>query len=91
MVTGQFYMDRILLQAMWKENNTLRIIITKSYYVKGKNKYEKLGQKQVVTYHDEDLHFFPRMWDNSNDQGHADYYASFAGYYKGPENGSLFE
>ncbi len=51
---------------------------TESYYVKGKNKYEKLGQKQVVTYHDEDLHFFPRMWDNSNDQGHADYYSGFA-------------
>jgi len=32
-----------------------------SYYVKGKDKYEKLGIKQTVTYHDEDLHFFPRM------------------------------
>src|SRR5665647_3166059 len=40
---------------------------TESYYVKGKNKYEDLGKKQTITYHDEDLHFFPRMWDNSND------------------------
>ncbi|HEY5405531.1 MAG TPA: DUF2723 domain-containing protein [Ginsengibacter sp.] len=59
-----------------------------SYYVKGKDKYEKLGIKQTVTYHDEDLHYFPRMWDNSNDQGHADYYASFAGITKDQKTGA---
>ena len=70
-----------------KENNTGPIIIT-PVYVKGKDKYEKLGIKQSVTYHDEDLHFFPRMWDNSNDQGHADYYASFAGITKDQKTGA---
>ncbi|KAA9041054.1 DUF2723 domain-containing protein [Ginsengibacter hankyongi] len=61
---------------------------TESYMVKGKNKYEDLGKKQTITYHPEDLHFFPRMWDNSNDQGHADYYASFAGITRDQKSGA---
>jgi hypothetical protein len=56
-------------------------------YVKGTNKYEKKGKKIVTQYDPADLHFFPRMWDNSNDQGHADYYASFAGIGKDPKTG----
>ncbi len=48
-------------------------------YVKGKTKYEEGGIKQSYQYAPEDKHFFPRMWDQSNDQGHANYYASFAG------------
>jgi hypothetical protein len=56
-------------------------------YVKGTNKYEKKGKKIVTEYDPADLHFFPRMWDNSNDQGHADYYASFAGIGKDPKTG----
>ncbi len=48
-------------------------------YVKGKDKYEVGGQKQSYQYAAEDKHFFPRMWDQSNDQGHADYYADFMG------------
>jgi len=61
---------------------------TVSYFVKGKNKYEKLGKRQTITYHDEDLHLFPRMWDNSNDQGHADYYASYAGISRDQKTGT---
>ena len=56
-------------------------------YVKGTNKYEKKGKKVVTEYDPSDLHFFPRMWDNSNDQGHADYYANFAGIQKDPKTG----
>jgi len=48
-------------------------------YVKGKDQYEKKGSKMISTYAEKDKHVFPRMWDPSNDQGHADYYASFAG------------
>ena len=48
-------------------------------YVKGPTAYEKKGKKQTLTYHSEDLHLFPRMWDASNDQGHARYYAGWAG------------
>jgi hypothetical protein len=46
-------------------------------YVKGDNNYEKKGKKLETSYAPEDLHFFPRMWDNSNDQHHADYYLRF--------------
>jgi hypothetical protein len=48
-------------------------------YVKGKTKYEKTGRKVEYVYNAADKHFFPRMWDQSNDQGHADYYASWMG------------
>ncbi|MEP7251663.1 MAG: DUF2723 domain-containing protein [Ginsengibacter sp.] len=60
-------------------------------YVKGKDKYEKKGKKYVTEYAPEDLHFFPRMWDNSNDQGHADYYASFAGIGKDQKTGEYYD
>ena len=56
-------------------------------FVKGKDKYEKKGKKMITEYAPEDVHIFPRMWDASNDQGHADYYASFAGIPKDPKTG----
>ena len=56
-------------------------------YVKGKDKYEKKGKKMVTEYAPGDVHIFPRMWDASNDQGHADYYASFAGIPRDPKTG----
>lgn len=48
-------------------------------YIKGKNKYVVGGEKQSYQYNSEDMHFFPRMWDQSNDQGHADYYRAWMG------------
>ncbi|MBS1496774.1 MAG: DUF2723 domain-containing protein, partial [Bacteroidetes bacterium] len=48
-------------------------------WVKGKTKYDDGGLKQTYQYDDQDIHFFPRMWDGSNEQGHADYYANWAG------------
>ena len=60
-------------------------------YVKGKDKYEKKGRKYVTEYAPEDKHFFPRMWDASNDQGHADYYASFAGIGKDQKTGAYYD
>ncbi len=48
-------------------------------YIKGKDKYEKNGRKVEYMYEASDKHLFPRMWDNSNDQGHADYYAGWMG------------
>ncbi len=47
-------------------------------YIKSNGKYEKNGQKVTYTYAPEDKHLFPRMWDQSNDQGHANYYANWA-------------
>ena len=56
-------------------------------YIKGKDKYVKNGHKVETAYADEDVHIFPRMWDQSNDQGHADYYAGFANIGKDPKTG----
>jgi hypothetical protein len=60
-------------------------------YVKGKNKYEKIGRRYEIEYAPEDKHFFPRMWDASNDQHHADYYASFAGLQKDDKTGKYID
>ena len=46
-------------------------------YVKSNGKYEKNGRKVEYIYAPADMHLFPRMWDQSNDQGHADYYANW--------------
>jgi hypothetical protein len=46
-------------------------------YVRSKGKYEKNGRKVEYVYAPTDMHIFPRMWDQSNDQGHADYYANW--------------
>ncbi len=48
-------------------------------YVKSNGKYEKNGKKMEYIYAPADQHLFPRMWDQSNDQGHADYYAGWMG------------
>ena len=48
-------------------------------YVKSNGKYEKNGRKVEYIYAAADQHLFPRMWDQSNDQGHADYYAGWMG------------
>lgn len=48
-------------------------------YVKSNGRYEKNGRKLEYVYAPADMHLFPRMWDQSNDQGHADYYANWMG------------
>jgi hypothetical protein len=60
--------------------------ITETEIRSGK-RYEKTGRKVEYVYAPDDQHFFPRMWDQSNDQGHADYYASWAGINKDPQTG----
>lgn len=55
---------------------------TKETYIKSGDRYEKNGRKTSYVYAASDKHFFPRMWDASNDQGHADYYAAWAGINK---------
>lgn len=48
-------------------------------YARVNNKYVVVGQKQVPVYASSDKMLFPRVWDASNDQGHADYYRAFLG------------
>ena len=52
---------------------------TTTKYEKGKDKYIVSGKDGHYVYANEDKMIFPRMWDASNDQGHADYYAIFMG------------
>jgi len=43
-------------------------------YSKGKDKYIFTGYDVVPKYAADDMMFLPRVWDASNDQGHADFY-----------------
>ncbi len=45
----------------------------------GKDAYIESGKNAQPVYMPQDKMVFPRLWDASNDQGHADYYASFMG------------
>ena len=42
-------------------------------------KYEVVGKKIRYIYDPSDIHFFPRVWDTDNSQGHVDYYKSRLG------------
>ncbi|HEX6914029.1 MAG TPA: DUF2723 domain-containing protein [Chitinophagaceae bacterium] len=46
-------------------------------YQKVGDKYVEIGKDQSLVYLPEDKMIFPRVWDASNDQNHADYYAVF--------------
>ncbi len=46
--------------------------------VDGKDKYIESGKDGHYVYLPKDKMVFPRMWDASNEQNHADYYAMFA-------------
>lgn len=48
-----------------------------------KGKYVVVGHKPVPVYDASDEHLFPRVWDASNDQGHADYYRQWLGLAQG--------
>ncbi len=51
-------------------------------YQKSKDKYIELGQDKKYVYAADDKMVFPRVWDPSNDQNHADYYAYYLGINK---------
>ncbi|MEN9685746.1 MAG: hypothetical protein RLZZ28_1532 [Bacteroidota bacterium] len=51
-------------------------------YQKSKDKYIEIGQDRKYVYASEDKMVFPRVWDPSNDQNHADYYAYYLGINK---------
>ncbi|MEO7923813.1 MAG: DUF2723 domain-containing protein [Chitinophagaceae bacterium] len=48
-------------------------------YVKGKNKYIPIGRERKPQYESSDMQVFPRVWDSSNDQYHAEFYAEWLG------------
>lgn len=50
-------------------------MVTGEKFTKTKDKYESAGKDRKYVFLPEDKMAFPRMWDISNDQNHADYYA----------------
>ncbi len=60
-------------------------------YIKGKNKYIPVGRKTEYRYNSDVKQLFPRVWDASNDQGHADFYADWLdlGTYQDPQTGAV--
>ncbi|MEJ7769080.1 MAG: DUF2723 domain-containing protein [Chitinophagaceae bacterium] len=48
-------------------------------YTKGVKKYDEVGNDLTPQYAAEDMMLFPRVWDASNDQGHADFYKDWLG------------
>jgi hypothetical protein len=53
-------------------------------YIKGKDKYELAGKSVAQDWNNTpSSHFFPRMWDNSNDRGQVDVYKQFGNVTEG--------
>jgi hypothetical protein len=46
-------------------------------YVKGDKQYVEVGRSQEAEYDSKDKQLLPRIWDRSNDQGHAQFYADW--------------
>ncbi|MEP7277623.1 MAG: DUF2723 domain-containing protein [Bacteroidota bacterium] len=56
-------------------------------YTKGKDRYIEIGREQKPVYNAEDMMLFPRVWDASNDQGHATFYKDYLGLADGEKPG----
>lgn len=56
-------------------------------YVKGDGEYIATGRKREYEYESEDKQLFPRIWDNSNDQGHAEFYKDWLDLGQDPQTG----
>ncbi len=79
------YGDFPLLYGQKFTANPQDIKTTGMRYQKVGNKYVELGEDRKYVYAAEDKMVFPRVWDASNDQSHADYYANFLGIGKTKE------
>jgi len=55
-------------------------------YVKSKGKYIPIGRDKKPIYKSEDMQIFPRVWDASNDQFHAEFYKDWLGL-RDPQTG----
>jgi hypothetical protein len=51
----------------------------KTRYQKSDSAYVEIGIDQKEIFAPDDQMLFPRLWDRSNDQSHADYYADYLG------------
>jgi hypothetical protein len=48
-------------------------------YTKAEGRYAEIGHDVKPVYSPDDMMLFPRVWDASNDQGHANYYKEWLG------------
>ena len=56
-------------------------------YTKGTNKYVEIGKDVKPVYNADDMMLFPRVWDASNDQGHATFYKDYLNLADGEKPG----
>jgi hypothetical protein len=61
------------------ENGYAKIIEGEMKYVKGKDRYIPVGPAREYEYESSDQQLFPRIWDPSDDQQHAYFYAQWLG------------
>jgi hypothetical protein len=60
-------------------------------YVKGKSRYIPIGRDREPRYQSSDKQLFPRIWDPSNDQNHAEFYADWLGLEKNYSEEQAYE
>jgi hypothetical protein len=48
-------------------------------YARGENEYVEIGRTSEPEYQSDDIHFFPRVWDGSDQQDHAQFYIDWLG------------
>lgn len=58
-------------------------------YVRGKDSYLPIGRSREYGYPSSDKQLFPRIWDSSNDQNHANFYAQWLGLGQDPQTGKF--
>jgi len=58
-------------------------------YVRGKDKYIAIGREKTPEIQDNDKQLFPRIWDGSNDQGHAQFYADWLNLVQRDQQGNV--
>lgn len=85
-------------QADYKRDATGQVVLdegemkyTKGKDAEGNDAYIEIGRAQEPEYESSDMQLFPRVWDRSNDQGHADFYADWLdlGRSQNPQTGEI--
>ena len=78
-------------QAEYERDETGQVKIKEGEmkYSKGPDSYIEMGRSQEPEFRSEDKQLFPRIWDRSNDQSHADFYADWLnlGRQQNPQTG----
>ncbi len=83
------YGDFPILYGQKFTSSPIQDMETGNKYQKIGDKYEVIGKDRKLLYMPKDKMTFPRMWDASDDQNHAYYYATYLGLgrVKDPQNG----